>query len=558
MELLECDLLCIGGGAAGAAAAITAAQSGLKVIVVDKNFISYGNTRIAGGIIASQNPDAGDSEALFCRDIRKAGAFLNDPELVKVLSRDLPGAIDTVENWGHHFLREPGGRQYIKVSGHSKARTLLSPHQGRSLSHILKLGLLHSDVTLLEETLVVKLVVHEGVAAGALCLKPRDHKFFGIRAAKTIIACGGAGMLFFPFTDNMNGTTGDGYALALEAGARLVDMELFQYLPFALAHPRDMTGIAIGDPANAGPFGLLLDGEGQVVAEEIHQRTRNEVSRMIAETAKKGKGGPHGGVFLDLRRNRGREEGEKSFAVAREIGMYDILAKAYGKEAAEWREPFEVCPTVHFTLGGIQVDTEGQSSVENLYAVGEAAGGIHGADRLGSVALAECLVFGIRAARHACATLHQSFGRHSFYSSLLHESQEYQPGSYSRKIHPFFLKTRLTKIMNDKVGIFRNEGELLEAHGQIKELSQIHMHTGYDLTSAMPVLHAVELGFMLATAEAVILCALARRASVGMHNRTDFPSPETGMEKKNMVIRKVSPGSLQVNEQERAGEPVAG
>ncbi len=561
MEIIDCDLLCIGGGAAGATAAVAAAREGLKVVVVDKNLISYGNTRIAGGIISSRNTHQRDSADLFYQDVRKAGAYLNDPELVKVLAQDVPEAADEVERWGHHFLRGSGGqgsRHFIQVGGHSTARTLLSPYKGRSLSHVLRFCLLNSNVALVEETLVVKLIVMDGAVAGALCLRLRDAALIGIRAGKTIIACGGAGMLYFPYTDNMNGAVGDGYALALEAGAELIDMELAQYLPFALAYPKDMIGIAIGDPSNAGPYGLLRDGQGEVISEQIHLKARNEVSKIIVDAVKQGRNGPQGGVFLDLSQNRKFPEGEEAFKISREIGMSEILQKAYGREAAEWREPFEVYPTMHFSLGGVKIDIDGQSCVENLYAIGEAAGGIHGADRLGSVALAECLVFGMRAARHVCNTLYQKANRNSFYAKLSQEKQQFLQNGRSggSKIHPYFLKTQLMRVMKEKVGIFRNETKLKEALSYTKELNQAYSLTGYAETSPPSILHAVELSFMLTVAEVIIQSALERRESVGMHNRTDFPSP--GEKRNTMVAQKDTHYGLQVRVEERAGEHLAG
>ena len=561
MEIIDCDLLCIGGGAAGATAAVTAARDGFKVIVVDKSFISYGNTRIAGGIIASRNNDDDNAEK-FYDDIRAGGAYLNDPELVWTLAESLPEAISEIEEWGHRFIRMDSNANhlhFIKVGGHSTARTLLSPNKGRSLSHILKFALLNCDAQLLEETSVLSLITRDGMVLGAICLRLRDGCIIAIRAAKTLIASGGAGMLYYPHTDNMNGAVGDGFALALEAGAELIDMELFQYLPFALAYPLDMTGIAIGDPANAGPYGVLRDKDGEILNDKVYLSTRNETSKMISEAIQNGRGSKNGGVFLDLRQNRHYPDGEAAFRVSQEMGMYEILLKAYGKAAAEWQEMFEVRPTVHFTLGGIKINKHGQSDVNNLYAIGEAAGGIHGADRLGSVALAECLVFGIRAARHACGTLYEKISKSDFYAVANEDINTYTSleRTSGNKISLFYLKTRLIKLMNEYASVFRNKAGLEKALHDIRRLQHLSKTVGLTYAdSYLSLLHSIELGFMLDTAEAVIISALEHKDSVGMHNRTDYPDAAKGL--KTIVVKKAKGNGLQVKVSEREGENHAG
>lgn len=561
MEIIDCDLLCIGGGAAGATASVTAAQDGFKVVVVDKSFISYGNTRIAGGIVASRNNYYDDAEK-FYDDIRAGGAYLNDPKLVWTLSESLPEAINEIEEWGHRFIRVNSNANhlhFIKVGGHSVARTLLSPNKGRSLSHILKFALLNCDAQLLEETSVLSLITRDKMVLGAICLRLRDGCIIAIRAAKTIIASGGAGMLYYPYTDNMNGAVGDGFALALEAGAELIDMELFQYLPFALAYPLDMIGIAIGDPSNAGPYGLLRDKDGEILDDKIYISTRNEASKMISKAIQNGKGSKNGGVFLDLKQNRQHPDGDAAFRVSQEMGMYEILLKAYGKAAAEWQEMFEVRPTVHFTLGGIKINKHGQSGVDNLYAIGEAAGGIHGADRLGSVALAECLVFGMRAARHACGNLYERISKSDFYTVVNEDINSFNSikRTSGNKISPFHLKTRLVKVMNEYVSIFRNKSGLEKALYDIRELKYLSKTAGLIYTdSQLSLLHSIELGFMLDTAEAVISSALKRKDSVGMHNRTDYPNKAENI--KTIAIKKTKRDGMQAWVSEREGENHAG
>ncbi|MGI6097254.1 MAG: FAD-dependent oxidoreductase [Dethiobacteria bacterium] len=551
VEVVSCDLLVIGGGAAGTTAAVEAARNGARVILVDKGFCGYGNTRIAGGIVASCGVEEGDSEELFYEDIRRAGAYLNDPSLVRVLVKEAAAANEEIERWGHIYLRDDGGKGYGRVrtmqaGGHRAPRTLFSPYKGRSLSHILRFALLGSGVRVLEEVAVAELLLAEnrerGVA-GALCLDLVDAKHFVVSAEKTVLAAGGAGMLYFPHTDNMSCATGDGYALALLAGAELVDMELAQYLPFALVYPADMAGINIGDPANAGPHGVLRDNQGEIVLGDLHLKTRSEVSRCIVDAVAAGRGGPHGGLYLDLRDNLCSAEGKEAYRAGQETGMIEILRQAYGKEAARWEEPFEVYPTQHFSLGGVKIDSWGRTSVPNLYAVGEAAGGVHGADRLGSVALAECFVYGLRAARDACGSLN---GGKRIKGRELAEmvSEKYVRADLLARdridspilIHPYHLKLKLGALMHRFAGVRREEKGLNETLNLINKLKEKIMTLSCRDWDGYTCLQALEARFMILVAEAIVKSALARKESIGMHYRCDHPHPLPRWRRRNVEV----------------------
>ena len=514
MKRYDLDVLCIGGGAAGMVAALSATLEDVRVCLVAKEPVGYGNTRISGGIIANPGYFPGDSADLFVRDMKLAGDNFNNDELVEILAKEGNSINQLLEQWGQAYQRDKQGEMgpgaAIRVGGHSVPRTLCSTFQGISLANALRAAVASGKIQLVEECIIVELVRSDSAVIGAIGIDLASGQTIHFSAAKTILATGGAGGLFGLHSDNMLSVTGDGYFLAYEAGARLRDMDLVQYLPFGLSHPASMIGIGCGEPAAAGPEGVLRAPDGELLHKNINRRNRSQVVRLIADSIAQGKAGAHGGVLFDPRANLTSSEGKESYLRWRDLATYDAVKIAYGAKAFAWEEPYEVLPTQHFFLGGIITDAFGYTGVPNLYAAGEVTGGLHGKDRLGSVALLECFVMGWRVGRQAVATLPK--GKQDFISSsegLPSLEAFFKPeGKYS----PIKLKNELATLMWQQLGFSGPMGDLSECLSAIADIStrseDLRISSIYKYNSE--IIHAIELKALLLVARSAVLSAIAR------------------------------------------------
>jgi fumarate reductase (CoM/CoB) subunit A len=545
METYYCDILCIGGGAAGIAASVAAAKHGVRVCLVTKDLAGSGNTRLAGGIVASACSVPQDSALSFFSDMLEAGCYLNNPSLVRALVNDSRESNLCLENWGHIFRRDAwgkiGGSAVTQASGHSFARTLMCGYKGISLAAILRSAVARRAVNCREYVFVLKLVKSGNKVLAAVCFDLVRGECFLVRAQKFILASGGAGMLFYPLTDNTRFATGDGFALAFELGLRLVDMEQIQWLPFAVAKPGQLRGINCGDPSYAGPHGVLLNNKGETVLSNLQAMPRSAVTTAIALEVQKGGALPGGGLLLDQRGNLRCREGRELLQLLQERGVLDVVRDAYGSGAYRWEEPFEVMPTQHFCCGGITTDENGLTGISNLYAIGEVAGGVHGADRLGSVALNECLVFGGRAGIHAAKGLvRERTGAVPLVDTAVHDAVTQVKGLPGRKgaWTPSSLKSRLSAMMVQNVGCSRDFDGLTGALQEIAEIRRVMADTaispGQKLNKSL--LDYFELQMMLQTAEMIISSALARKESRGSHYRRDYPHRDSDLDFCNVFV----------------------
>ncbi len=543
MEVKRTDVLVIGSGGAGVMAAVEAANAGASVIILSKEPIGYGDTRISLGVM-STSPDetSGDSEDDFAEDMIRGGEGLNDPALVRALVGDAMDATITFEGYGHIFGRDKEGkikRLAFPPGGHRASRAVASPAVGISIGHTMRAATARAGVETLEETFCSELLVREGEVVGAVAMRTASGEPIALLAKSTVMAAGGAGSLYYPHTDCMPSVVGDSFGLALEAGAELVDMEQVQYLPFAITHPPAMLGAPCGEPGMAGPFGRLLSADGEVILENIMPMTRAQVARIIIEEIRRGGATEHGGLLLDLTPNIKSAEGEMFVSLLKKFGgpFLDIIRKAYGDKAANLEEPWDVLPSVHYCMGGIKTGERCRSRVGALYACGQAQGGIMGGNRLGSTSLTEIFVFGKRAGTTAAD---EAGGRAFADESIAIEPMERLrsiPGSNGAH-RPIHLKRKLQRLMWKDAGPLRDGDGLkraLDEIASIKEqagdlsVSQIGRHNA-ELTDA------VELSHMLAAAEAIALSALERTESRGAHVRSDFPERNDEAPVKNVII----------------------
>jgi succinate dehydrogenase/fumarate reductase flavoprotein subunit len=543
MQVSRSDVLVIGSGGAGVTAAVEAANAGASVTLISKEPVGYGDTRISLGVM-STSPDtsSGDSEEQFAEDMLRGGEGLNDPRLVRVLVNEALEATATFETFGHIFDRDPDGklkRHVVPPGGHRASRAIGSPAAGISMGHTMRSAAARADLDVHEETVCFELLVQDGVVAGATALHVPSGEPVALLAKSTVIAAGGAGSLYYPHTDCMPSVTGDSYGLALGAGCELVDMEQVQYLPFGITHPPSLLGAPCGEPVVAGPFGRLLNNQGDLVLENIMPMTRAQVARSIVEEIRRGGGTEHGGLLLDLKPNLESPQGEFFVKALKKAGapILSVVRRAYGRKAADLEEPWDVLPSAHYNMGGVKTDEWCRSSVPTLFACGQAQGGVMGGNRLGSTSLTEIFVFGKRAGRTAAR---EAKNREHAEESLARDSLEkLRALRGSQGAHrPIHLKRALQRLMWERVGPLRDAAGLEDALQAIETIEA----EARDLQIAdikrcnTEVADAVALPHMVATARAIASSALARTESRGAHVRSDFPDRDDARPAENMVV----------------------
>ncbi len=543
MDVRRADVLVIGSGGAGVMAAVEASRAGASVILVSKEPIGYGNTRISNGSISiSPDPSLGDSEESFVEDMLRGGEYLNDRKLVQVLVREAMNGALNFEGFGHIFSRDQEGaiqREPFPFSGHRARRTVGSPARGVSMAHALRAAAARADIQVIEETVCFELLVADQEVVGAAAVGIMTGEPQALLARSIVLAAGGAGYLYYPHTDCTPSTVGDSYGLGLMAGVELVDMEQVQFIPFGITHPTSMVGIACGEPVTAGPFGRLLNNQGEVVGENIMSMTRAQAARVVIDAISRGGATEHGGILFDLTPNRQHSQGRAFLDSLKEMMPFILgnIRRAYGKKAAAFEEPWDVLPTAHYNMGGIRTDQWCRTRVSGLYACGQAQGGVMGGDRLGSTSLTEIFVFGKRAGRAAAEDARQ---RALTEERLAHEAVDKLRSLRGAKgaHRPIDLKKRLRQLTWAKIGPLRDADGLQQALDGIEAIRK----DSQDLRVAdlkecnFDLLDAIELPHMLATAEAMALSSLDRRESRGAHVRSDFPERDDQNPAKNMVV----------------------
>ena len=534
------DVIVIGGGGAGAAAAVAARRAGARVALLSKEPAGYGDTRIAEGAFAYPGRTAEDSPEFFCQDIKRSGEQLCDDDLVQTLARESEAGIYNIEEFGYLFRRDTEGRlsskTAYKVGGHSTARAIIGAGRGINIGVTVRAACARAGVTVIEDTMAVRLLVMGGRVAGVQVYDFNRGEYEVLSGRAVILATGGTGWLYYPHTDCSRSVTGDGFALALQAGASLVEMEQVQFMPFAITHPDSMVGIMCGEPASAGPHGRLIDCEGKVVLEGVQNFNRAQVTRVMAQALKEGRGGPHGGLFLDMAPNLEAPGGMAMWqAYSKAAPMMKTVRAAYGEDAYHWKTPWEVLPTAHYHMGGVRADANGNTGIPGLYAAGGVQGGVHGGNRLGSVALTEIFVFGRRAGEAAAQEALAAAGNGAN-GAPEPVGPAVMPGRKGRH-RPIQLVRRLQKTMWECVGPVRDEQGIRAGLGELDRLEEesADLAIGSGKRCNQEMRDALELPLMLLTARAIMASALERRESRGAHLRSDFP--ESALETFHTVAR---------------------
>jgi len=545
------DVLVLGAGGAGMRAAIAAAEQGCEVAVVCKSLLGKAHTVMAEGGIAAAlgNMDAADSWEVHFGDTLRGGALLNNWRMVELYAHEVIDRVVELEEWGGVFDRTKEGRISQRAFGAHSWRRLahIGDRTGLELIRTCQDRLVHTPgVTVRMETTMTRLLKDGDRMAGAFGYDRATGEFVVIRAKAVILATGGWGRMFLITSNSWEGT-GDGAAMAYEAGAELKDMEFVQFHPTGMVWPPGARGILVTE---------AVRGEGGILRNQLGERfmarydpikkdlsSRDVVARSIFKEVQAGRGSPHGGAFLDVT-HLGAE------TIRRRLpSMYEQFHSLAGVDIT--KEAMEVAPTIHYTMGGVNVEAEtAATNVRGLYAAGEVAAGLHGANRLGGNSLGDILVFGRRAGQAAAeyAQSRSAFPRIS--PAEIEEEKQLllRPLSGGKGENPFELHRALQNAMQSGAAIARTEDSLRDTLEEILELQQRAQRIRVPGTAAYNpgFSGARDDVFMLTVSEAIVRAGLERRESRGSQWRLDYPDRDPELGVVNLVTRKRDDGHMEV------------
>jgi fumarate reductase (CoM/CoB) subunit A len=525
MDIIETEILIIGSGAAGLAAAVYAAPSNKKVLVTDKGAVGKSGSTVGAVQIASLGswsyPE--DSENRYFKDIEESGRGLSEPQLVKTLAHDLSDRLKDIMGWG--LKLDVNKNEEIVVSatpGHSIPRSV-STRKGKTgfgiLQTLIRKVKSFQNVETWSDVVTLELVKSSGRVIGAVVFDLRNNKPYLIQCKAVILATGGIGQLY-PITSNPVQATGDGFSLGLGAGASLVDMEQVQFYPVSIVAPQSIAGFCI----SFYHFSKLLNRLGDRFMidydpQTLEDTTRDKLAIAIASEIAAGRGTPNSGVWLDA-----TEEIEK---VKQEFPHEYELCMDRGVNLAKDRA--EIGPAAHFMMGGVYINSDASSTVPGLFVAGETAGGLHGGNRLGNNALSECLVFGAKAGISAAAFANEHPLIPSEDSIDLKEIEIIMSrlsSTANGTLRPYEIKTQIQSILGKNVGVIRSNESLREANDQLEQIQEqlLHVKLTNNQTFSREVLDYIEAGHMLRTAQAIVRAAITRTESRGAHYNIDYPS----------------------------------
>jgi len=576
----EHDVLVIGAGGAGLRAAAEAAGAGVKVAVITKSLLGKAHTVMAEGGIAAAlaNVDDRDSWRVHFADTMRGGQYLNSWRMAELHAKEAPACVRELEAWGAVFDRTSDGRILQRnFGGHRYPRLAhVGDRTGLEMIRTLQDHDIHLGIDVFMEYTVVALLKDGDRMAGAFGYDRERGRFHIFRAKAVVLATGGIGRAY-KITSNSWEYTGDGHALAYQAGASLMDMEFVQFHPTGMIWPPSVRGILVTEGVR-GEGGVLRNKDGRRFmfddippayanqtsnTEEEGWRytqgdknarrppellTRDHVARCIRREVREGRGSPHGGVFLDIAWIKDRIPNAAEHIKKKLPSMYHQFKQLADIDITV--EAMEVGPTTHYMMGGVRVDPDSQmSDVPGLFAAGECGAGLHGANRLGGNSLSDLLVFGKRAGQYAASyAKERSLGVISSDEVAAAEKQALAPFGRDAAEGPYAVQHALQDMMQDLVGIVRQEKEMLQALEHIQELKDraervgVQGHREYN-----PGWHtAVDLHNLLVISEMVTKAALERKESRGAHFRDDFPSKDDKFGSFNIVISKGSGGDMQV------------
>ena len=575
------DVLIIGAGGAGMRAAIEAANSGTSVGLICKSLLGKAHTVMAEGGMAAAigNNDDRDDWRVHFADTMRGGQYVNNYRMAELHAKEAPDRVRELEAWGAVFDRTPtGGINQRNFGGHRYPRLAhVGDRTGLELIRTLQDHTVHLGVTVHMEYTVVDLVLDEGRAAGVLAYDRHRGAFQVFEAKAIILATGGLGRAYKVTSNSWEGT-GDGHALAYRAGAELIDMEFIQFHPTGMIWPPSVKGLLVTEGVR-GEGGVLKNSEGRrfmfddipdnyksqtasdpdegwlyTQGDKAARRppellTRDHVARCIVGQVKVGRGSPHGGVFLDIAWIKERMPNAADHIKRKLPSMYHQFMQLANLDIT--KVPMEVGPTTHYVMGGIRVDADSQmSSIPGLFAAGECASGINGANRLGGNSLSDLVVFGKRAGEHA-AEWARTYGQPHLDESAVARFEQAALEPFSRGAdgeNPYKVQEDLQETMQSRVGIVRIESEMREA---LEALEEYKLRAGRVGVAGQRDYHAgwhtaLDLRNLLTVSEAIARSALERRESRGGHFRDDYPDKYEEFATVNVMVKQVG-DSMQVS-----------
>src|SRR3954464_2986208 len=541
-ETHEHDVLIIGAGGAGLRAAIEALAQGVSVGVVCKSLLGKAHTVMAeGGIAAAMaNVDTKDDWRTHFRDTMRGGKFLNNWRMAQLHAQEAPERVRELEQWGALFDRTADGRILQRAfGGHTFKRLChVGDRTGLEMIRTLQDRGVQMGIDVYMECTVTRLLTDSGRVCGAFAYWRENGRFVVFKAKSIVLATGGIGKAY-PITSNSWEYTGDGMALAYEAGAELMDMEFVQFHPTGMVWPPGVQGLLVTE-AVRGEGGILRNKNGERFMEKhdpkrMELSTRDVVARSIYTEVKEGRGTEHGGAYLDISHQPAEYVKRKlpsMYHQFRELADVDIT-----------KGPMEVGPTCHYMMGGIKVEAEtAASTIPGLFAAGEAAAGLHGANRLGGNSLSDLVVFGRRAGEAAAKFASTAQSPKIDDAQVAAAERELLAPFERSGESPYAIHRDLQETMQFLVGIFRVEEDLKKALADLAKLKERAAKVSVEGSRMFnPGWHlAFDLRNMLIVSEAVTMAALARRESRGAHSRIDCPETDERCGRENHTIKEVS------------------
>ena len=584
MEMVEHDVLIIGAGGAGLRAAIEAAGSSVRVGVVCKSLLGKAHTVMAEGGVAAAlaNVDDRDNWQVHFADTMRGGQYLNNWRMAEIHAKEAPDRVRELEAWGAVFDRTPDGRILQRnFGGHRYPRLAhVGDRTGLEMIRTLQDHAIHLGIDVHMEVTVIALLKDGDRVSGALAYDRERGRFRLFRARAIVLATGGVGRAF-SITSNSWEYTADGQALAYHAGAALQDMEFVQFHPTGMVWPPSVKGILVTEGVR-GEGGVLRNSEGRrfmfddipdnykpqtadteaegwryVQGDKSARRppellTRDHVARCIMREVKAGRGSPHGGVFLDIAWIKERVPNAAEHIKKKLPSMYHQFKQLADIDIT--KVPMEVGPTTHYIMGGIRVDGDSQmTNVPGLFAAGECAAGLHGANRLGGNSLSDLLVFGKRAGEHA-ATFAKSHDAGRFDPADVDRASRAALAPFDRGASaeaPYQVQHELQSMMQELVGIVRGEAEMRIALERLQGLRQRANMVGVvGNREYNPGWHtAMDLANLIDISEAIARAALERRESRGGHFRDDYPEKDPAFGAFNIVLTRRPDGGMDLTRQ---------
>jgi succinate dehydrogenase flavoprotein subunit len=584
-ETFEYDVLVIGAGGAGLRAAIEASAAGVKVGLICKSLLGKAHTVMAEGGIAAAlaNVDDRDNWRVHFADTMRGGQYVNNWRMAELHAKEAPARVHELEAWGAVFDRTADGRILQRnFGGHRYPRLAhVGDRTGLEMIRTLQDHGIHQGIDVYMEHTIVTLLKDGERVAGAFGYDRERGRFKVFRAKAIVLATGGVGRAY-KITSNSWEYTGDGQSLAYHAGADLIDMEYVQFHPTGMIWPPSVRGILVTEGVR-GEGGILLNNNGQrfmfgSIPENYRSQTadnpeegwrytqgdknsrrppelltRDHVSRCIMDEVKNGRGSPHGGVFLDIAWIKEKVPNAAEHIKKKLPSMYHQFMQLANLDIT--KQPMEVGPTTHYIMGGVRVDGETQmSNVPGLFAAGEVAAGLHGANRLGGNSLSDLLVFGKRAGEFAAKFAREQKPVQIDDAEVEVAARE-AVSPFDRAVSganhaegPYQVQYDLQDLMQSLVGIVRRQDEMvraLDGLGLLWERSRkvaVQGHREYN-----PGWHtAIDLKSLLTVSEAITRAAIERKESRGGHFRDDFPGKDAAEGRVSIVVRKDADGSMQV------------